>query len=74
MLNSPYAPSPPASTPAAPVLAVDTDGAAAALGVSVSTIRRMAASGELRRVKIGGNATRFRIVDLEEYLARAANA
>lgn len=44
-------------------------GAAALLGVSVRTIDRMRAAGQLRCVKVGGGV-RFRVADLENFIAR----
>jgi excisionase family DNA binding protein len=49
-------------------LLLTRDGAAWLLGVSVRTVSRLVAAGELRPVKVLG-ATRFRRPDLEAYAA-----
>ena len=51
---------------------VDVKGAAVMLGVSVVTLRRMVARGEIafRRVGSRGGRIRFTVGDLNEYLER----
>lgn len=52
-------------------LLVDIEDAADALDVSVSTVKRLIAAGELPAVKVGG-ATRVRTFDLAGYVTRLA--
>ncbi|HZG10154.1 MAG TPA: helix-turn-helix domain-containing protein [Allosphingosinicella sp.] len=51
------------------VLAVDTEGAAACLGMAVSTLEKLRVTGGGPRYVKAGRAVRYRIVDLEAYLA-----
>jgi excisionase family DNA binding protein len=52
-----------------PTLLTDLDGAAKALGVHRSTVKRLVASHELRAVHIG-KLLRFRIADLDDFVDR----
>ncbi len=51
------------------VRAVTYDQAATMLSVSLSTVKRLVESGELRKTSIGG-AARIQVVDIDAYLSR----
>ncbi|HWG55731.1 MAG TPA: helix-turn-helix domain-containing protein [Gaiellaceae bacterium] len=53
-------------------LLLERDQAAWRLGVSVATLDRVRARGEIGCVRVGGRLVRFRPEHLEEYLARRA--
>lgn len=53
--------------------ALDASGAAAYLSVSVRTIQRMTATGELRAVRYG-RLVRYRPADLDAWLERHVDA
>ncbi len=56
--------------PAGPDDLLNTAGAAARLGVSARTVRRLVAAGQLHPVRIG-RATRYRPADLDEFTNRS---
>lgn len=51
------------------VLTVDTEGASQHLGLAVSTLEKLRVSGGGPRFVKMGRAVRYRLSDLEEYLA-----
>lgn len=61
------------TTDAVAPLAVDMPEAARLAGVSVSTIRRAIARGDLKAAKIF-TSTKIRLVDLDSFLAAAAGS
>lgn len=57
--------------PVVPPMLLTHEQTAAALGVSVRSVQRLVASGELRSVAIGGSA-RIRVADLTRYVDQLA--
>lgn len=51
------------------ILTVDTEGASQHLGLAVSTLEKLRVSGGGPRFVKMGRAVRYRLSDLEEYLA-----
>lgn len=51
-------------------LAVDTEGAAKHLGLAVSTLEKMRVYGDGPPFVKLGRSVRYRVIDLEEYLAK----
>lgn len=55
-----------------PPATLDYRGAAAYIGVSLSTLKRLVASGTVRHVPVRSRRVLFRRTDLDDYLDRAA--